>query len=114
MPKIIDGIRQNIIISARGILLACGYRGLTIRAVASECGIATGTVYNYFSNKENLAACVMLDDWLAALGRMRDGCDRAAVFAPNTARCGKNTLPMRRSDAATPSGTGCLYFSSRR
>ena len=38
-----------------------------IDRVAKELGIAVGTLYNYFSSKEYLAACVMLEDWQARI-----------------------------------------------
>ena len=51
MPKIIEGVRENILNTARTMLFAEGYQSISIRAVAQACGIATGTFYNYFENK---------------------------------------------------------------
>lgn len=78
MPKVIENLRENILQSAKDALLTKGYDALTIRSVARTCGIAVGTVYNYFPSKEMLAAEVMLEDWLLALGRMRRRCAEAA------------------------------------
>jgi len=57
------------------LLLEHGYKALTIRSVASECGIAPGTVYNYFPSKDMLCAVIMLEDWNKALseGAMLSG-----------------------------------------
>lgn len=41
-----------------------------MRAVASACHVAVGTVYNYFDSKVMLVAEVILEDWKAALLRM--------------------------------------------
>lgn len=49
-----------------------------MRAVAARCGVAVGTVYNYFPSKEMLAAGVMLEDWQGALARMEQAVSAAA------------------------------------
>ena len=67
MPKLLDNIKEKAIEEARREMLSDGYRAMTIRRVAKELGIAVGTLYNYFSSKEYLAACVMLEDWQAQI-----------------------------------------------
>ena len=74
MPKVIENLKENILYYAKTALLTRGYGSLSIRGVAKDCGIAVGTVYNYFSSKELLAASMMLEDWLAALESIRHGC----------------------------------------
>lgn len=74
MPKVIYNLRERIIGSARAELLKSGYDSLAIRTVANECGIAVGTVYNYFPSKSMLAAEVMLDDWRAVIESARESC----------------------------------------
>lgn len=74
MPKLIENLRGKILANAKTELLAKGYDSLTIRSVAKSCGIAVGTMYNYFPSKEMLAAEVMLTDWLAALSGMQRAC----------------------------------------
>ena len=64
MPKVIENIKDNILDEAKRQMLSDdGYDSMTIRKVANSCGIAVGTVYNYFPSKESLAANVMLSDW---------------------------------------------------
>ena len=67
MPKLLDNIKEKAIEEARREMLSDGYRAMTIRRVAKELGIAVGTLYNYFSSKEYLAAGVMLEDWQAQI-----------------------------------------------
>ena len=67
MPKIIEGIRDSILTSARNQLRENGYSALSLRGVANECGIAVGTTYNYFNSKEALADAVVMEDWEACL-----------------------------------------------
>lgn len=78
MPKQIQDLKENILRCAKKCLLRGGLDALTIRAVASECGVAVGTVYNYYPSKDMLAASVMLEDWLEALGRMESRCTASA------------------------------------
>ena len=40
-----------------------GFAAMTIRTVAKGCGVGVGTVYNYFSGKEEFAALVLLTRW---------------------------------------------------
>ena len=79
MPKIILNLRENILKESKKILKTEGYEKLTVRRVAKLCGVAVGTVYNYFPSKEMLTAGVMLDDWNRSLGDMR----KAALAAPS-------------------------------
>ena len=72
MPKLIDDLRNTILQAARRQLLEIGYDKLTMRSVAAECGVAVGTLYNYFSAKDVLIASTMLDDWLRSLQKMQN------------------------------------------
>jgi AcrR family transcriptional regulator len=63
MPKIIENLREQIITEAQNQLSEQGYKKTTIRSVAQECGIAVGTVYNYFKSKDILIASLVLEDW---------------------------------------------------
>jgi Transcriptional regulator len=63
MPKIIDNPTAAILEASKEILLADGYDGLNMRRVAVKCNIATGTVYNYFQNKDSLIIQMMMDYW---------------------------------------------------
>ena len=58
MPKIIEGAREKIMANAKRRLFEKGYQHLSLREVAKESGIATGTIYNYFVNKDYLQKCL--------------------------------------------------------
>ena len=77
MPKIIEGAREKILANAKKRLFENGYQHLSLREVAKESGIATGTIYNYFANKDYLIANIMLEDWENAAVKM-DACVREA------------------------------------
>lgn len=74
MPKIIADLRSRLIAAAKHALLTDGYTGLSLRSLAKECGVAVGTIYNYFDNKNTLVANVILVDWAEALERMDAAC----------------------------------------
>lgn len=40
-----------------------GLASLSIRAVARECGVAVGTLYNYFPDKASLVSAIVLKFW---------------------------------------------------
>lgn len=77
MPKIIDEAEKKLLAQARQQLFAAGYGGLSVRQLAKECGMAVGTVYNYFKDKDTLVATVMMEDWGRALEQMDQACRQA-------------------------------------
>jgi AcrR family transcriptional regulator len=46
--------QQHILEAAIRVFAEQGYRGATIKAIASEAGVSDGTIYNVFENKEAL------------------------------------------------------------
>lgn len=71
MPKKIAELREKMIAYARQALLQEGTSALTVRSTASACGVAVGTVYNYFPSKEGLIEAVILADWEVMLAGLR-------------------------------------------
>lgn len=63
MPKIIENLEARLIAEAKKQLEVSGYSNLTIRSIAKACGVGVGTVYNYFSSKDELVAAYLLGDW---------------------------------------------------
>ena len=63
MPKIIENPESRLIEEAKKQIEESGYGAMTIRSVAKACGVGVGTVYNYFSSKEELVATHLLEDW---------------------------------------------------
>src|ERR1043166_5307205 len=52
--RIEDVRRDHILDAATRVFAAKGYNGATIRDVAQAAGVADGTIYNYFENKDAL------------------------------------------------------------
>ena len=78
MPKIIGNLRETILKESRAILFRSGYHELSIRAIAEACGVAVGTIYNYYDNKDTIVAHVMMEDWSQILREMEERCSAAA------------------------------------
>lgn len=78
MPKIIENPTAIIIEHAGQILEQQGYKALSMRAVAKSCGIATGTIYNYFPTKRELLLQMMTDYWEKNFAVLDDIADSGA------------------------------------
>ena len=70
MPKIIDNLKEQIQNEAKRQILTDGYSKTTIRSVAKGCNIAVGTMYNYFSSKDELITSFMIEDWQICARKM--------------------------------------------
>ncbi len=71
MPKIIDGLGDRILAAARERLLTGDLSDFSLRGIAQDCGIAVGTIYNYYKDKEQLLGAVMAKDWMEELREMK-------------------------------------------
>ena len=78
MPKLIPEAERSILAAAKKQLFEKGYANLAIREVAGQCGIAVGTIYNYFPGKEALVAAVMAEDWRGAMAGLRESFTHSA------------------------------------
>lgn len=76
MPKIVENLRNNLLDEAKKQVLESGYSTMTIRSVASACGVGVGTVYNYFPSKDMLVASFMLDDWQLCMEVICSCCEK--------------------------------------
>ncbi|NES97651.1 MAG: TetR/AcrR family transcriptional regulator [Desertifilum sp. SIO1I2] len=56
MPKIVDRAqyRQELLSKCFNLFAQQGYGSVTMRQIAQEIGVSTGTLYHYFPSKENL------------------------------------------------------------
>ena len=79
-------MRQRILGGAYRAMLAGGYRGTTMPAIAAEADVSVGLLYRYFDSKEELylAMCegvtqAQLDELAAHLGTIADPRERVAA-----------------------------------
>lgn len=52
--------RDRVIAAARDLASEGGYEAVQMRAVADRAGVALGTIYRYFSSKDDLLAAVLV------------------------------------------------------
>lgn len=78
-------MRQRILDGAHRAMLAGGYRGTTMPAIAAEADVSVGLLYRYFDSKEELylAMCegvtqAQLDELAAQMGQIVDPRERLA------------------------------------
>lgn len=55
--------KEAIMLVCREIAAHQGFQALNMRTVAKECGIALGTLYNYYSDKDELLIAVISSIW---------------------------------------------------
>lgn len=55
--------REAILKKSRELIRQKGCSALNIRAVSNECGVAVGSIYNYFSSKAELNEAVVESVW---------------------------------------------------
>ncbi|MGI5888335.1 MAG: TetR/AcrR family transcriptional regulator [Oscillospiraceae bacterium] len=72
-----DDIKNRILEEAKKELLENGYAGLTMRSVAENSHVATGTTYNYFPSKNAMIVEVLDNDWMELLDKVRVISDKA-------------------------------------
>ena len=65
-----DTLRETILFYAREIADREGLERINIRSIAKKAGIASGTVYNYFSNKDEILLALTEEYWHQALLEM--------------------------------------------
>jgi AcrR family transcriptional regulator len=61
MSHKIEGARENLLSCGQKALLAGGYDSLNIKELAAQCGMATGTFYQYFHNKDDLVMQIIYE-----------------------------------------------------
>ena len=70
MKKKDDSLRETILSIARDMADQGGMDNLNIRSIAKKAGVASGTVYNYFSNKDEILLALTKEYWKQALLEM--------------------------------------------
>jgi AcrR family transcriptional regulator len=92
--------RESILQAARRLFAESGFEATTTRDIAHAAGIASGTLFNYFTTKEAIVACMAEE----ALGSILDDVVReansAATFEESLfaliAACLRRLKPLRK------------------
>lgn len=70
MPKIIEDIEVKIFTSAFSLFCELGFEKTDMKKIASNAGIAVGTLYNYFPNKKELFFKIIMKSWQETFEKM--------------------------------------------
>lgn len=62
-----DTLRDTLLDFARNVADTEGIEAVNIRSIARKAGIASGTVYNYFSNKDEILLALTEEYWKQTL-----------------------------------------------
>ncbi len=63
MPKLMLNIEERIFLSAKELFNEKGYEQVNMKDISNRASIAVGTLYNYFSNKNDLYLSVLENSW---------------------------------------------------
>jgi AcrR family transcriptional regulator len=72
--------RRRILDEAFHLFGELGYRNTTIKQVAAAAGVAPGSIYTYFADKEDLFRAAVQDGWLRFVHEVRDTISSDATF----------------------------------
>ncbi len=72
MPKIIKDIEETIIYTSLELFGKYGYDGVDMKMISQKCGIAVGTLYNYYPNKMELFFSVFEKSWHKTFKKLED------------------------------------------
>ena len=70
MKKKDDSLRQKLLNTARVLAEEEGIDKLNIRSISKKAGVASGTVYNYFSGKDEILLILTKEYWKQTLLEM--------------------------------------------
>lgn len=71
MPKVIENLKEKILEEADRQLREAGYSAMTIQSIARACGVGVGTVYNYFSSKDEILLACVAEAWSDCMETIR-------------------------------------------
>ncbi len=79
-PETVESIRENIIMEAAALINEVGYADFSMRKLGSRLGIAAKTIYNYFTDRDELYLMVVTRGFDMFYARFQEA--RAAGGAP--------------------------------
>jgi len=71
MPKLIENLKEKLLAEADKQLQEVGYGATTIQSIAKACGVGVGTVYNYFSSKDEIIIACAGAAWMKRIDKIR-------------------------------------------
>ncbi len=80
MRKKDDQLQSILLDHARTLADIDGIDAVNIRAIAQRAGVATGTVYNYFANKNDILLALTEEYWKKTLAGMQIAIDARSFY----------------------------------
>src|SRR3989442_9876097 len=91
--------RSRILSAAEGRFASYGYRRTAIAEIAREAGVAPGTLYRYFENKEEIFRAVMREGLASWLETARRVLAEPGTAIERLARLGEASVDYNRENA---------------
>ena len=63
MPRIIENLKDKLLDEACKQIDTIGYSAMTMQSISKACGVAVGTVYNYYSSKDEILIAYLEEKW---------------------------------------------------
>jgi len=109
MPKILNNMREILLEKTRQVLSEEGYAAFSMRNIATQCGIAPGTIYNYFHSKDDMISALVEEDWKVMLVDIRQKIEKQpdvlmelqCVYDSVVLFCANHAEVIRDRDAIT-------------
>ena len=80
MPKLIENLKEKILAEADRQLQETGYGAMTIQSIAKACGVGVGTVYNYYSSKDEIVIACVAAAWMKRIEMIRTVAQYAKTY----------------------------------
>lgn len=77
-PEVVEAVRERILNEALAIINVEGYAGLSMRKLAKRLGFTAKTIYNYYSNKDELYLMVLIKGFSDLVQEFRAACRSSA------------------------------------
>ena len=96
MPKFIRFAGEYILNAAKTRMVSNKKKDLSLRNVADDCGIAVGTIYNYYANKDDLVTAVIIKEWEHQLGKVEPRILKASTISEGMEAIYDAVIRLRR------------------
>lgn len=93
-----EGKRQAILAEAKRLFAERGFDGTSVPEIVRALGFPVGTVYTYFSGKDDIARCAIEEGWSGFFDELRAACDAEPDATRRLYLLVDRFLPMLFSD----------------
>lgn len=72
MPKIIKDVDKILQNCAMNLFITYGYLNVDMKMISEKSGIAVGTLYHYYENKQQLYLSVLSESWAETFNKLNE------------------------------------------